>query len=879
MTRAACALVALSSSLLALVGCDGGGGGLPPIDTDAGCGEPGVPLDQPVIGCPAAVELGCLGSEGAVVDYAVAASSCDGSSPTITCTPERGSTVTPGVGGGTCTARGASGAEASCVFPIRYRVRGAPTLVCAAPVSAACTGPRTRVTVLDASAMASCDGGELGAPTSDAPAGGYVVGTTTVTWTASAPAGPLTCTTDVTVTDDVAPVVTCPGATTVLRTSASAPIDVPPPSASDACDDALDFTFEPMPSARGSYTVMARATDDGGNTATCAFPVTILDVFAPEGLRVVSAELASDGTTDVTIGWEPSAGGDVAGYRVERAASEAGPWTMLGAPLASDVTTYTDAEMPGMRAYYRVTALGPAEETGGVTPPVRALAIADDEYDLGGQMVPGIGFATSLYGVVRHPADLAGGPYPLVLFMHGNHGNCRPGDGSEDDCQTRTQHACTRAGFTTTPNAEGYVYLMESLAAQGFVTASVSANALNCRDDYIPERVQLLVEHVRRWAAWATTGTAPPFMDRFRGSIDLARVALVGHSRGGEAVAGAPAAMRATPVPGVTLASVFAIGPTDYHDYAPSGVPYAVLLPGCDADVSTLEGLLAYDRGLDPTDRNERAQVLYVGANHNFFNSEWRFDDNAFRAVCDSGTLVGAPAQRGMLEIVLADWLRGTASADALPAYVRADSGTPALVDRWSGRAIDLRWSYSAADRREVDDFDDPSAPTVNALGGMNSWSDFIASIDCTGTCSRSFPHVTRAARIAWRDTTAIARFGAGAGGLDTSAYTHVSVRFASRLATINMGVVDHEILFRLIDDAGTDVTIPLSSVGRIPNGYPSRQPREILSTVRVPIALLRAMDPTLDTTRIAAIELEVPAPGGNTSGSVWIADLDLASE
>ena len=51
----------------------------------------------------------------------------------------------------------------------------------------------------------------------------------------------------------------------------------------------------------------------------------------------------------------------------------------------------------------------------------------------------------------------------------------------------------------TTPNAEGYVYLMETLAASGYVTVSVSANALNCRDDFIPERTQLLLEHLRRW--------------------------------------------------------------------------------------------------------------------------------------------------------------------------------------------------------------------------------------------------------------------------------------------------------------------------------------------------------------------------------------------
>jgi hypothetical protein len=92
-----------------------------------------------------------------------------------------------------------------------------------------------------------------------------------------------------------------------------------------------------------------------------------------------------------------------------------------------------------------------------------ALAIAADQYAIEAQPVPGVPFVTTLYGVIRHPLDLSAGPYPLVVLLHGNHGNCRLATG-DDECEERTVHACTDGRFTTTPNAEGYVYLQETLA-------------------------------------------------------------------------------------------------------------------------------------------------------------------------------------------------------------------------------------------------------------------------------------------------------------------------------------------------------------------------------------------------------------------------------
>jgi hypothetical protein len=856
------ALAALTSS--ALAACDGA----PPVDPR--CGMTGIAVDQPAIECPAEIDLGCIPASGAPLSITPRTSSCDGSPLTVACEPSVGGTVTPDRTSGTCTATSTSGATASCSFRILARLDGAPRLVCTDATVAECAGATTPVAIEAPSALPSCGGGPVGAITSDAPAAGFPLGATTVAFSAMDGAGArASCTTRVEIRDTTAPTITCPASSTVIRTSPSDPIAAPEVDASDACDAMLAVTLEPPSPGRGTTRVTATAVDEAGLRASCAFDATVLDLFAPTGLRVVSATRTGAGATDATIGWTPSAGADVARTRLERAATPDGPWAMV-AELDPATITYTDRALPGPVAYYRAVALGPAGELGGATDPLRVFAIDVGGYDLPAQTVAGVPFATTLWGTVRAPAALDRGPFPLVLFLHGNHGNCRPASG-DDDCQTRSEDACTEPGFTTTPNAAGYAYLQDTLAAQGYVTASISANALNCRDDFIRERTALLLEHLRRWQRWGT-GDEPPFSGRFRGALDLARVALVGHSRGGEAVSQAPQALAATPIPGVTLSSVLAIGPTDYHENTPRGVPYLVLLPACDADVNDLQGLRMYDRGLSGSDPFARAQLLFVGTNHNFFNTEWRVDDNTYRPVCRGSDRISASAQRAGLELVLSDWLAATTAGSAPPAYVRTDAEAPPVFQAWSGTALDLRWAYAAARRTSVDDFT-RAGFTTNALGGANTFTGYTAALSCTGTCAGSYPHLRGAARVAWDTAAASATFGMG--GYDASGQEAVALRFASRLATINDGLDEHAFLLRVRDAAGTSAEVRLDEIGRLAHRYPATRPLEILTTVRVPLARLREASPALDLARLESFEIAMPVPD-QARGSIWVADVEL---
>ena len=859
------ALLVIVASLgaLGLAGCDCGGT-MPP----ATCGMDGTPVDQPAIECPEVVDLGCIASSGTSFSITPSVATCDGSTPTIVCDPIVGSSVTADRSAGSCTATSASGASATCTFRITGRIDGMARLACADDTTVECAGASTPATIGDANAFESCSGGEVGVITDDRRASGYPRGTSTVTFSAMDGAGArLSCTTDVIVEDTTAPAITCPASSRIVRRSPSDPVTSADVTATDACDAAPTIAITPPTPGPGTTRMTATATDSAGLTASCSFDATVLDLFAPTGLRVVSATRTATGGTDTTIGWTPSAGADVMRTRVERSASPSGPWTMV-ADVDPATITYTDAAMPGPVAYYRVMALGMGGEEGGVTDPLRVLTIDTAGYDLAAQSVPGVPFATSLWATVRAPVALDEGPFPLVLFLHGNHGNCRPSMG-DDDCETREADACEDGRFTTTPNAAGYVYLQDTLAAQGYVTASISANALNCRDDFIPERTALIVEHLRRWQRWATTEEAP-FMGRFSGAIDLAHVHLVGHSRGGEAVSQTPQLLATSPIAGLTLSSVLAIGPTDYHDNTPQGVSYLVLLPSCDADVSDLQGARMYDRGLRDTDAFTRSQLLFVGTNHNFFNTEWRFDDNAFRGVCPNSARISAEAQRAGLELLISDWIATSDARTAPPAYVRTDAELPAIFEAWSDDSLDLRFAYAPISRRTIDDFSRAGFAT-NSLGGSNTFMGFTAALDCTGMCAGSYAGVRDAARIAWDAAPASASFGLGS--FDASADEAISVRFASRVATINDGLTEHSFLLRVRDASGTTAEVRVQDVGRLPHRYEGNRPLEVLTTVRVPLARLRELAPTLDLVHLAAFEVAMPVPE-QARGSIWIADV-----
>jgi hypothetical protein len=186
----------------------------------------------------------------------------------------------------------------------------------------------------------------------------------------------------------------------------------------------------------------------------------------------------------------------------------------------------------------------------------------------------------------------------------------------------------------------GYDYLGELLASRGYIFGSVDENFMN---GYLTGPVNwendtrgwLLLKHLELWRAWNQSPDSP-----FAGLVDLDQIALIGHSRGGEAAAHAAAFNRLAHYPdnakvrwdfNFGIQSVVAIAPVD-QQYQPADhatyltdVNYLILQGAHDADISKYEGFQQYQRADFSDAKSERFKTgLYVyQANHSRFNSVW----------------------------------------------------------------------------------------------------------------------------------------------------------------------------------------------------------------------------------------------------------------
>jgi hypothetical protein len=157
------------------------------------------------------------------------------------------------------------------------------------------------------------------------------------------------------------------------------------------------------------------------------------------------------------------------------------------------------------------------------------------EYDLGETMIVQERFPADsrfrnmpirLNGVIAVPHE-GGGPFPVILILHGTHPGCPEIDHVD-------RWPCDPADER--PNYRGFGYLAEHLAANGYVALSVNINAENTFGFGEPtpgERLRQIVDKHLRALATASAGGENKFGADLNGKADVRRLALVGHSRGG----------------------------------------------------------------------------------------------------------------------------------------------------------------------------------------------------------------------------------------------------------------------------------------------------------------------------------------------------------
>lgn len=407
---------------------------------------------------------------------------------------------------------------------------------------------------------------------------------------------------------------------------------------------------------------------------------------------------------------------------------------------------------------------------------------------------------------IRYPAATSGSGvslpsgstrYPVVLFLHGRHPIC-----SGVPWVDRYNVNC--AG-TKIPNYAGYNYILDVLASRGIIAISIDAYDIqpsNSTYNY-EARGRLILGHLNRLRDWDQNGT-DPFGSIFHNRIDMTRIGIVGHSRGGEGVVAATEINAAEPATyGHSIKAVAAIAPTDQQsgtNWDIETAPYFLITSAADGDVRNQQGFRTYDRAY-PTGvpvQHPKMIAWVHGANHNYYNTIWTpspplTPPHGYDWASDDGYVWTGPRitdveQRQIGLVTLVAFFRQ--HLQDIKAYKELFTGR---LEVTSMRNDVIHWTYQDAERRTLDDFEqsphvqNPSNPLTgigaNSFNGPVTLSSGLSPAaeewfnDTSWSLSASgFFHETWGARLGWNSPQTY-ESELPVGKRDVSAYTHLSFR------------------------------------------------------------------------------------------------------
>ncbi len=332
------------------------------------------------------------------------------------------------------------------------------------------------------------------------------------------------------------------------------------------------------------------------------------------------------------------------------------------------------------------------------------------------------------------------GPFPLVLIVHGNHVMEQYSD-------------------------PGYAYLGALMATRGFIFASVDENFLNSSPGDltgVPDvglkeendaRGWLLLEHLRLWREWNKDPGSV-----FYGRIDMDRIAVAGHSRGGEAAAVAGVFNRLPYYPddarvrfdfGFNLRSVLAIAPVD-GQYKPAGEPtrlenlnYFVLHGSWDGDMQSFHGARVLERTRFIGDGDWFKATLYIHhANHGQFNTVWGRSDTGgpYTAFLNLRPMLPAAEQQQIARVFISAFLEATLHERQEYRQLLRDWRTGAA---WLPRTVYLQMYEESRSKMLATYQEDIDVTTTTAPGGkissenLSDWKEKAVSIKWGGLDTR----------------------------------------------------------------------------------------------------------------------------------------------
>ncbi len=465
--------------------------------------------------------------------------------------------------------------------------------------------------------------------------------------------------------------------------------------------------------------------------------------------------------------------------------------------------------------------------------------------------------------VVYFPADAPGATtpaqisaaqpsYPMLIIVHGN------------------------SGYTT--SYLGYNYLLEHWARNGFIAASV-----HCEPGMAATgRARVLFEHIAR-------------LQLKFGAKAQNTIGIMGHSRGGEAVA---AALRINhnETLGHNFVGVVCLAPSDWilHETIQPAwaAPLQVIYGSMDGDISggpplPMEtGFAIYDRASGAV----KSMVFAYGAIHDRFNTVWGDGDLGFGDLggTDFATVISADAHHKIALGYMTAFFRRYARGETQWDGIFAGEWRPAAVEAADGGTVKTYHQFSGASRREVDAFEGTHTPTswqTSTIGGAVSDDATLPTQpteDNLWSVDGNSPHSTAGLLCQWNDLTDHLRFDLPAGQRNVSGFQAISLRVTQKNGSAsNPAGMSQDLYVTLESGNGNSRSIRAAAFDEIPyphQRYYSQFTKSAMRTVRIPltsytIAVINTVP--VDLTDVVSVTVDF---GVKATGEVEVDSVEFTS-
>lgn len=487
-----------------------------------------------------------------------------------------------------------------------------------------------------------------------------------------------------------------------------------------------------------------------------------------------------------------------------------------------------------------------------------------------------------LNGLIAAPPT--GEDLPIAVVIHGSHGSgCSSTDGVTEAWPCPDDER---------PNYAGFQYLIEELAADGYVAISINANPayVMAYGEARPNmRLPILFDLYMARLAAVDKEEADIGID-LGGRVDWSKLVVLGHSQGGEGVnwivdarAGNTAPEQIAAGQGPVAAAILLAPSVASTRNMEMALPFAVILPACDRDVAALDGQYYYeDAHTAGVQRNALVASVYLpGANHNRFNRQLE-DETLGRtsAVCE-GALLPAAAQQQFL----ADYARrffdaalGRRQADPAALGIDPMQSAPATL---LGRTALTSLALPATQRLTLPLHEERAGGSITTVLCQQGYQQAEDKMEACRRRQFNQPGYPEQLVLAWQGSDVLYTVNLPEASRDLSKYGALHLRAAvDPISLLNEPGQPQSFSLRLTDGAGNETTVSLA--GEPALAFPTGKKgfddslgldtwdnHVLLSSIRVPLAAFSGVD----LSDVQSVTLVFDAMG---RGAIFIADLEL---